>query len=805
MTATTRPNDLAPATGRPLPAAVRAAMEYGFGADFATVRIYEGPHVIALGARAYACGEEIHFAPGAFAPDTRAGLELLAHELAHVLQQRQGRVASPPGGVNRDPRLEAEAAELGRRVTAGERFDLGAAPAMPPNRPYPIQCAVGFEFQMDWQLRRKVKAEEDGADDTWEKVGQADGAVFKDATGVTGRSLSKVDRDQKCNFVVEGDDGDVEFVTPAFESKDRIDQAAKGFAVFERAIAAVMTDDGAPLKDVRAEFDKNIVAKLNEGRRNKLTAVGTVVCGDVDDVKILNEDFDDKTARPQATVSATLDRFGTTMEAFDLSKPLVGSDDHASSNFNLASIRSRRAIASLDEEQDWSKLQSLLAMVLHYLLNPLTGFDDVDATYAKASFPLMLRNDFHSLYAAMRGHEQTTFTAPWVMSVAGVDGESPVFPNGFKDQGLGKICFGPSRTDWVKSIIDPASGNAQAAEGDERVLQQNKDLTQSDLNEVDLMSRGDVRSSSAAMGAYPLNDELVIAEWRGLRPKSLPLDQFGTAMTETFDRATTGRELPEVAPIVTPTKTILSAQQIREDGELRELDGTKVESARDLVLLKRVYRLGDDDTKFLRFVDVTQAKGRAAVDKGDFKDHFWDEMWPTFQFVFATIEQGDEVELSEEERAALTEERERLAREDEEGEDDGEGEENGEGGERGGEDEEREGGEDLEEGSGGEEEEGEEVGGGRQGETFRGLQLVGGNEEEEEEEEEDEEEEEEEESAPPQQRRGRKRKVETYVLTPQQVTQMLNVQPAALKVGMRFGSYAYEGEHNGRYIFQAAA
>jgi hypothetical protein len=381
-----------------------------------------------------------------------------------------------------------------------------------------------------------------------------------------------------------------------------------------------------------------------------------------------------------------------------------------------------------------------------------------------------------------------------------------VFPNGFKDQGLGKICFGPSRTDWVKSIIDPSSGNAQAAEGDARVLEQNKDLNQGDLNQVDLMSRGDVRSSSAAMGAYPLDDELVIAEWRGLRPKSLALDQFGAAMTETFDRATTdGRELPEVAPIVTPTKTSFSAQQIREDVELRELDGTKVDRAYKLVLLKRVYLLGAGrDTKFLRFVDVTQAKGREAVNKGDFKDHFWDEMWPTFQFVFATLEEGDEVELSEDERAALTEEREKLVREDEEGEDDGEGEENGERG--GGEDEGRE---NLEEGSGEEEEEeeeeGEEQGGGRQGETFRGLQLVGGDEEEEEEEDEEEEEEEEEESAPPQQRRGRKRKVETYLLTPQQVTQMLNVQPAALKVGMRFGSYSYEGEHNGCYIFQAAA
>ena len=47
----------------------------------------------------------------------RDGLEALGHELAHVLQQRAGRV--PGTGVTEDPALEAEAHEAGERVALG--------------------------------------------------------------------------------------------------------------------------------------------------------------------------------------------------------------------------------------------------------------------------------------------------------------------------------------------------------------------------------------------------------------------------------------------------------------------------------------------------------------------------------------------------------------------------------------------------------------------------------------------------------------------------------------------------------------
>jgi hypothetical protein len=49
----------------------------------------------ALGARAFTVGRDIYFAAGEFRPGTRDGLWLLAHEVAHVVQQAAGLVRAP--------------------------------------------------------------------------------------------------------------------------------------------------------------------------------------------------------------------------------------------------------------------------------------------------------------------------------------------------------------------------------------------------------------------------------------------------------------------------------------------------------------------------------------------------------------------------------------------------------------------------------------------------------------------------------------------------------------------------------------
>ncbi len=103
--------------GTTLPPALRRAAESILQADLSTVRVHESPAARAIGAAAFTLGEDICFAPGLFAPRTPAGLELLGHELTHVVQQRQGRVHSPFSdgiAVVQDPALEAEADRVSR-------------------------------------------------------------------------------------------------------------------------------------------------------------------------------------------------------------------------------------------------------------------------------------------------------------------------------------------------------------------------------------------------------------------------------------------------------------------------------------------------------------------------------------------------------------------------------------------------------------------------------------------------------------------------------------------------------------------
>ena len=84
--------------GVPLPAAVRERMEPVLGIDLGRVRIHTGAEAAALAghfeARAFAHRNDIFFASGAYAPSTRAGVHLLLHEVAHVVQD-SGRSPRP--------------------------------------------------------------------------------------------------------------------------------------------------------------------------------------------------------------------------------------------------------------------------------------------------------------------------------------------------------------------------------------------------------------------------------------------------------------------------------------------------------------------------------------------------------------------------------------------------------------------------------------------------------------------------------------------------------------------------------------
>lgn len=105
-------------SGYPLQDDVRVSMEDAFGADFAGVRVHRDNRADglnrSLNARAFTTGNDIFFRRGQYSPQSVTGRNLLAHELAHTVQQE-----SIPGSQNL------------------------------------VQRAVGFEFETNYEVEQR--------------------------------------------------------------------------------------------------------------------------------------------------------------------------------------------------------------------------------------------------------------------------------------------------------------------------------------------------------------------------------------------------------------------------------------------------------------------------------------------------------------------------------------------------------------------------------------------------------------------------------------------------------------------------
>ncbi len=145
------------AAGSSLPEGVRARMEPRLGADLSGVRVHtSGSSAEAagqLGARAFTVGNDVHFNSGEFAPGSKEGDKLLAHELTHVVQGQKS-------GIQRKPEAGGEGAE-------GEHAH-GAGEVSNPDEPAEVEADAVSE---------KVAGDLHGDKKGGDKAGAADGGA----------------------------------------------------------------------------------------------------------------------------------------------------------------------------------------------------------------------------------------------------------------------------------------------------------------------------------------------------------------------------------------------------------------------------------------------------------------------------------------------------------------------------------------------------------------------------------------------------------------------------------------------------
>ncbi len=117
--------------GAPLAPALRNRFSAHFHADLSQTRIHTDDAAATaaarLGARAFAVGDHIFFARNHYAPDRPDGLRLIAHELAHVAQQR-GATEAPASGDGSGVRASSSSEEREARHAAAQALAGRDAP-----------------------------------------------------------------------------------------------------------------------------------------------------------------------------------------------------------------------------------------------------------------------------------------------------------------------------------------------------------------------------------------------------------------------------------------------------------------------------------------------------------------------------------------------------------------------------------------------------------------------------------------------------------------------------------------------------
>ncbi len=156
-------HDVLRSPGRPLDSDTRTSMESHFGHNFGQMRVHTDAKATesarAVNAQAFTVGHNVVFATGRYKPGTNKGQRLLAHELAHVVQQKAV-VAQAPRDISKPgDRYEQEAERVGDSLLDGLRIG-GLSNQQKPilSRQGPVEMHHAVEFIKRENKRRRKKA-----------------------------------------------------------------------------------------------------------------------------------------------------------------------------------------------------------------------------------------------------------------------------------------------------------------------------------------------------------------------------------------------------------------------------------------------------------------------------------------------------------------------------------------------------------------------------------------------------------------------------------------------------------------------
>ncbi len=118
--------------GQPLDTSARETIEPKFAHDFANIRVFadgQAPDLAnKLDARAFTIGQNIIFGDNEYQPHSRDGQGLLAHELAHTVQNERFGTSNLKSVSHESDAAEGEANAFASRVLMGSTLPLASEP-----------------------------------------------------------------------------------------------------------------------------------------------------------------------------------------------------------------------------------------------------------------------------------------------------------------------------------------------------------------------------------------------------------------------------------------------------------------------------------------------------------------------------------------------------------------------------------------------------------------------------------------------------------------------------------------------------